>query len=131
MAISETERARIKHHLRYPLVHSVSGFMAGVPTTIEALFPIDGSITNLTLEGEQIVRDQLSACDKLEASMAEMNCHLSAQKVGSITMRDDEFDQREKLYRFHCQRLADSLGCDLNPAGSSSHRSINACRSMS
>lgn len=130
MAISEFERARIKHHLRYPLVHSVSGFMAGDPTTIEALFPIDGSITNLTLEGEQIVRDQLSVCDKLEEGLASMGCHLSAQRVGNITMRDDELEQRKELYAFHCKRLADSLGADLNPAGSSSNRSINTCRSM-
>lgn len=130
MAISESERARIKHHLRYPLVHSVSGFMAGQPTTIEALFPVDGSITNLTLEGEQIVRDQLGVCDQAEAALGSMGCHLSAQRVGNITMRDDEFEQRKELYAFHCKRLADSLGCDLNPEGASSTRSINAGRSF-
>lgn len=130
MAISESERARIKHHLRYPLVHSVTGFMAGYPTTIEALYPIDGSITNLTPQGEQIVRDQLGACDKLESALGDMSCHLSAQKVGNITMRDNEFEQRKELYAFHCKRLADSLGCDLNPEGASSTRSINVGRSM-
>lgn len=130
MAISDFERARIKHHLRYPLVHSVSGFMAGQPTTIEALFPIDGSITNLTLEGEQIVRDQLGVCDQAEAALGSMGCHLSAQKVGNITMRDDEFDQRKEFYAFHCKRLADSLGADINPAGASNTRCMNIGRSM-
>jgi len=131
MAISDYERARIKHHLRFPEVFTVSGFMAGSPTTVEDLYGIDGSINNIRPEAESIVRDQISMCDTAENQLNSMGCHLSVGKVGNITMREDELKQRREFYDYQCKRLADSLGADLNPMGATGSNRRNINRNMS
>jgi hypothetical protein len=130
MAISELERARIKHHLRFAGIHTISGWVDGAPLAIEKLYPIDGNISNLTAEGETIVRDQLSRCDHAEKAMESIACHSAVTQVGNIKMNPREFDDKKRFYTYQCKRLADTLSADLNPdAASVSGRNVPRCMS--
>lgn len=130
MAISELERAQIKHHLRFAGVHTIASWTEGSPLTVQKLYPIDGNISNLTPEGEVIVRNQLSRCDHAEKAIESVSCHASVTQVGNIKMSDKEFEKKRQVYTWQCKRLADTLCADLNPTAASIS-SWNVPRDMS
>lgn len=118
--LSDADRARVRHHLGYLNVEPVSSIALGFPSAQQSMFLVDRAMDRLIPEGVSRIIQQLNTLDCIEQQMVESLCRLKAQQLGELKIRNSneeptEQDLLEREYLRWAKRLADDLGCALNP----------------
>lgn len=115
MALTDSEIAKVFYHLGYPDVTLGAAIGLGMPTLVQALFPVENAIAHLRSRSETQVRALITQCDASDAAIAGVDIRLSAKAVGDIQLRDNELDLREQAYKRWCRRLSELTGIPINP----------------
>lgn len=115
MALTESERERVRYHLGYLNVAPVASISLGFPRANQAMFLVETAMNNLLPEGEARVRQHLAILDGIESQLVDAQCRLSASVVGEITVNPDETRRLEEEYGRWADRLARQLGVYRNP----------------
>lgn len=114
--LTEQEIERVRYHLGYPSVARGAGIGLGMPTYIQALFPVEGALRNLLDEALDTVRALIERCEQTEAMMIEAQDRMVARRIGDIDLREDEFDRLRAAYQYWVERLSAVTGAPINPA---------------
>jgi len=128
MALTATEKAKVRKHLGYPNVSRAAGFGQGIPTVFDLRFPLDGALDALTPEGEVLVRELLTRCDQSETCLFEATTTIGVTRVGEIALSEKETDLRRRAYLYWIRRLADAFACEPNPYSEHATRGMNIRR---
>lgn len=115
MAVTDAEVSKCFYHLGYPDVTIGSAIGLGMPTLVQALFPVENALRHLNPRAETQFRSILANCDASDAAITGVDVRLSARAVGDIQLRDNELDLREDVYRRWCRRLSEFCGIPVNP----------------
>lgn len=115
MALTASEKERIRYHLGYGSVNPAAAISFGLPALIQPLFIVENAMDNLPLESEERVRRILSVLDGVECRLIEVQTHLFAEALGELRPRADAPDKLEREYYRWAVRLAETLRVPLYP----------------
>jgi hypothetical protein len=115
MALTSTEKAKVRFHLGYPNVQPIQTLYAGQPQARQTLFVLEYNMDAILPEAEPIVRDLVCQLDQIECQLAESRDRMQTESVGTVKMRKDEQRALEELYQRLAFRLADVLGTPIYP----------------
>lgn len=122
MAFTDTEKARVKHHLGYPDWSALSAsIQLGFPAGSQPLFLVEQAFQRLTGGGEESVRCDLCECEAIEAQLSQARRRFAAKKLGELETNRDEPAQLRGELTYWRQKLADDLGVVRNPYSQSSY----------
>jgi len=124
--LSESDRARARHHLGYTGVEPASAILLGYPSTSQPQFLLESSMSRLLPETVPLVLRDLQILDCIEGQMVDSFRRLKAQQLGDLKLRNSneeptEHDLLERTYAYWRDRLADDLGVVPNPYGRRPH----------
>jgi hypothetical protein len=112
---TQEEQGRILYHLGY-MSQNIASFLAfGVLAMTETMFIAVNAMQFVPLSRAMIVRDLLSKCEQIEATLFDSVNYLVAVKIESLEIRDKHPDLVEAEHTRWAKRLADSLGVTVNP----------------
>ncbi len=126
--LTDHEVDRVRYHLGYPSVRMGAAIGLGMPTMVQALYPVEGALRNLLPEAVENIRNLIARCDQAEQAMVEAQDRMAAEAVGDIRLRRDEFEARQAAYRYWVQRLSEASGAPVNPARQASSGGWNVPR---
>lgn len=115
MSFTEGEKMRIRLHTGYLNVSAVSTFLLGVPASVQTQYLIEPAMDKVLIEAEDRVRMYLNWLDQLEFQVFDDADTLVASKVGSIDLRQDEFENLMKRYLWFADAVCNILGVIRNP----------------
>lgn len=118
--LAAADRARVRHHLGYPNVEPVSSISLGFPSASQPLFLVEIAMDRLIPEGVGLILKYLAILDALEGQMVSSFCRDRAQQIDGVKLRNSneeptEHELLERHYHWWRKRLADDLGCPVNP----------------
>ena len=123
--LSNREKAKIRHYLSYPswqrVVYSIQ---LGTPASAQSQYVLEGAFDSLTLDGEEVVRMDLCACEKIEAQLIDSVSRLKASKIGGIQTNANEGQMLRRELHQWISTLANDMGCYSNPYASG-HSAVN------
>lgn len=112
--LSEQEKNSIRHHTGYLVVAAVTSIQLGFPRASQPMFLLESALNSLPETAVGQIRKYVAILDQLENQLVDAVSRFAAQKVGEITLRDNETDMIEGEYSRWAKRLADDLGIPLN-----------------
>lgn len=112
---SEHEKARIRYHLGYTNVTSVSTFSLGVPANVQTTYLLEGAFNKMLPEGETLVRELIPRLDAIDLQIFENSEFLVAASVDEIQMRPDEMQRLIDRYEWCRRSLGNAMGVPPNP----------------
>jgi hypothetical protein len=115
MALSLSERARIRYHFGYPDTSMGASLAQGIPFDTQFMFLLDRAMTLILPEAEDIARMLISRLDQTDEAIFQCQIRMQASKVDGIELRRDEADALETEYYRQATRLADMLHAPLYP----------------
>jgi|WetSurMetagenome_2_1015567.scaffolds.fasta_scaffold57238_4 hypothetical protein len=115
MAFTEHEKSRIRHHLGYPIVASITTFALGVPMAIEPSFMLESAMDKIIPGCEDVTREKIAVLDKIEQQMVEDLELLSVRKVDEIEINENELSALRKQYDYWASSLANDFRVLRNP----------------
>ena len=120
MPLLDTEKARIRAALGYPVTDPVASYQLGIPKPVQTAFLLESSMTLIEENQLPRLRTLLEALDQTEANLMKAQCLLTAQRVGDVELRTGDEgkstpDLLEKEFCRWANRLADMLGVPLYP----------------
>jgi hypothetical protein len=116
MAFSDSEKDRVLHFLSYPSWSQVvQSIQLGYPAASQPLFLVYQAFTNITDGGEDSVRADLCACERIEAQLLDATSRMKASKLGMLELNPQETRMLRQELTFWVRRLADDLGVVPNP----------------
>ncbi len=122
MSFSDKEKARVKHFLAYPDWVALAGsIQLGYPSASQPAFLVDDAFARLTSGGEESVRKDLCACEKIEAQLLAATDRFKAKELGTLKINENETEQLRKELNFWTARLASDLGVVSNPYSQFQH----------
>jgi hypothetical protein len=116
MALSLTERARVRHHLGYLNVSPGASISLGIPSASQPLFLVESSMNSLMPEAEPSVRRAIKELDCIEDQLNQKRSQLGVTSVEGIRFDiPSALDELESQYQLWSRILADTFGCPINP----------------
>jgi hypothetical protein len=110
MALTTSERERVRYHLGYPEVQPAASIQYGMPAPVQTAFLVEFAMSNILPEAEDRVRRICGVMDTVESQLLSAQMRLAALALDELKLRPDEPDKLEREYvRWGC-RLADMLG---------------------
>ncbi len=113
--LSEEEKVRVRHHMGMPLLRMAPTMVGGVPLPTEMLTRLELAMDLIHPAAEPHVRGLITACDRKEQQIMDVDVRLQVAKAEGIEMRSDEADQRRREYMYWVGLLQDALGVPRNP----------------
>ena len=113
MALTDSEKQRIRYFLGYPSVQSAAALSFGMAKPLQTLFLVESAMNLLLPQAEDKARSLLNILDGIECRLVDAQDRLAARSVDNLTMRPDETAALEAEYRRWANRLADLLGVPL------------------
>lgn len=113
--LTDEEKGRILHHTGYVLTDPVASIQLGIPRASQPMFLVQAQMERIPLAHVGLIRRYISILDMLEDKLVEATERFAAEKLGEITLRDNETQMLEGEYTRWAKRLADDLGVPLNP----------------
>lgn len=113
--LSTFERARVRAFLGYPSVQANASIMLGVPAFGQPLFLVEKGMDNLLDEAVPIVRGYVAKCESIEVQLDEARERMVAEKLGEITLQVNEANMLRGELAHWAKKIADLLGCPVNP----------------
>ena len=110
VALSDDEKARVRHHLGYPNVNAMAGAFFGIPASRPTAFLVDLAVTNLIPAAVEIIRGELHVLDDIECKMVDCQDRLAAKSLDGIVLNNEEGPHLEREYNRWAHRLANELG---------------------
>ncbi|TAL46148.1 MAG: hypothetical protein EPN91_00840 [Salinibacterium sp.] len=139
LALSESDKERLRYHLGFFNVDPASAIALGFPAGIETQFLLERA-SNKINSASAVARVQkiLAIMDAIESQMVDALSRLTAIQVDEVKIRGSrdervEQDELEDEYIRWGHRLADQLGVMINAAtrryrkGSMNVRVVNGC----
>lgn len=119
IALSDSDKERIRYHLGYLNVEPVASIQLGFPRASQPQFLVEASMERLLPETVMRIQKILSYLDCIEDQQFDANKRLKAQQLGELKLRNTndestEQDLLEEEYFRWASRLADNLGVPLN-----------------
>ena len=115
MALSLSEKARIRYHFGYPNTSKAPSISAGIVFYTEFNSVLEAAMTLILPEAEETVRMLISRLDQTDEAIFQGQIRMQASKVDGIELRADEADALETEYYRQATRLADMLHAPLYP----------------
>lgn len=112
--LTEEEKARIRHHLGYVQTNPVASIQLGVPRASQPQFLVEAQMNRIPETAIGGIRRMVAILDNIEDRLLDALDRLAADKLGEITLRQNEHDSLEREYVRWAKRLADDLGVPLN-----------------
>ncbi len=114
--LDSTEKVRIRHHLGFPQVHTVSMLAMGIPAGGHPSFMLEEAMDRLRPESEPKVREILAQCDNIECRLTTAADRLAVASVGNVELRGPaEIDALWDLYAMWTDKLVDLFGVNKQP----------------
>lgn len=110
MALTDSEKERVRYHLGYPEVQPAASITFGIPRPIQTAFLVESAMNLLLPVAEDRVRSIVGVLDGIECRLIDAQDRLAAKRIDSLELRDDEPSQLEAEYQRWGFRLADTLG---------------------
>lgn len=124
MALSQEERMRVRGHLGYPQVSSLTLLSIGVPIAGQPHFVLERQMDHVLPEAEKKLREILCECDSIESQLRQSRERLSVAATGETKFRgSEELADLQDLYERWTDRLADFFAAVKNPTSEVHHRS--------
>lgn len=114
MALSDEEKARIRHHFAYVNVSAVATFQLGVPAALQTTFMIEGAWDKILPAAEGIVRKLLCRLDQIEDQVFGGSDLADVLEVGSTKVNPERLKELAKYYRLAQQSLGNLFGVPPN-----------------
>lgn len=114
-ALTEEEKGRIRSHLGYIGTQPATNIVLGVQGSTQVQFLIEGAMERIPVSQMGLVRRWLSILDNIEAIQFEAIERLAATRLGDIDLNHEETNDLENEHTRWARKLADFLGCPLNP----------------
>ncbi len=122
MAFTDSEKARIKHHLGYPdWVALSNSIQLGFPAGGQPLYLVEQAFQRLTPGGEESVRCDLCNCEEAEGQRASARSRFRAAALGTLRLNPEETRQLGEELTYWRRKLADDLGVTPNPYSQAEH----------
>lgn len=116
MALSITEREKIKMHLGYLNVQVGNAISLGLPSASQLLFILERSFDDVRVEAEPLVRRAVKELDCILDQVSAARDRLQTSSVDKIEFRGpEEIAELESQYDHWAKRLADMFGVPINP----------------
>lgn len=115
MPFTEGEKMRVRLHAGYLNVSAVATFALGVPANVQTQYLIEPAMDKVLPEAEDRVRLYLGWLDQMEFQVFDDADTLVATSVGSIELRQDEFEALMKRYIWIVDAMCNILGVMRNP----------------
>lgn len=115
MALTPTEKERVRYHLGYGSVNPAAAISFGLPALIQPLFIVENAMNQLPAESEDRIRRLLKIMDDVECRLVDAQPALAAAKLGELEPRENHPDLLEKEYVRWGYRLADTLRVPIYP----------------
>lgn len=115
MPLTTQEKIKIRHHLGFLNVSESSTFSLGTPAAVETQFVIEGAMNRVPEEALPELRRQLQILDSIEEQMVADHELLAVERIGEITIRQDEQEALVRVYDRWRQSIANLLGVYPNP----------------
>lgn len=115
MALSDEQKARVRHHLGYLNVSAASTFQLGVPAALQTTFMLEGAWDKILPAAEPIVLKLLCRLDELESQVYGGTDLADVLETGAIKVNPDRLKELGKYYRLAQQSLANLFGVVPNP----------------
>ncbi len=129
MALTNTERARIRRALGYVNVTHGSVLSFGIPLPNQFLFLVEARMGEvMEPDGEELVRENLGRFERTLQQVFEAQERLAAKRIGEIETNPDEMRSLYEQLRFWSRQLAEVLGVPphvISFVGGSGGRGIN------
>jgi hypothetical protein len=113
--LTDEEKGRLRSHLGYIGTQPATNIVLGVQGSTQVQFLIEGAMNRIPVSQMGLVRRWLGILDSIEALQVEALERLAADRLGDITLNRGEMDDIEKEHTRWAQKVADFLGCPLNP----------------
>jgi hypothetical protein len=114
VALTEEEKARVRHHTGYILLDPVPSITLGVRALGQPQFLVELALNRVPESAVGLIRRYIAELDSIEDQLSDARRRFKAEKLGEITLRADETDMLEREYARWAKRLADDLGIPLN-----------------
>ena len=115
MALTLSEKARVRYHFGYPNTSMGASLSAGIPLDTQFAFLLDRAMNLILPEAEETVRMLIGRLDQTDEAIFQCQIRMQASKVDGIELRADEMDALENAYYGQATRLADMLHAPLYP----------------
>jgi hypothetical protein len=116
MALTDTERERVKLHLGYLNTNLGASISLGFPAASQSQFLVENAMTLLKPEGEPGVRRAVAELDCIQDQLSVARGRLAVSQAGDVHLRGpEEFAELETQYGWWSAELADILGVHVNP----------------
>lgn len=122
MPLTDTEKAKVKKYLGYPLIERQ---YADNYWDFKTSFVIDRILDNLPDEAVTVVQDYLAKLDSLETALADLADTTMVEGVGSVRLRDDAAKRIKSQMRHWVHAIADVLNVEVKPGSAYAGAGIN------
>lgn len=112
---SDTDKVRIRRHLRYPQVQAGVAVAAGVMFAAQSQFILEHMMDNVIAESIPQSQKLLDILDAIDQQFFDANERLQVTKADVVTFNPDEHSKLAASYKWWQQRLCDTLSVPVNP----------------
>lgn len=116
--LTDEEKGRLRSHLGYIGTQPATSIQLGIQGSTQVQFIVEGAMNRIPVSQMGMVRRWLAVLDSIEAIQVEALERLAANQLGDITLNPDEMDDLEEQHTRWARKVADFLGCPLNPYSS-------------
>ncbi len=109
------ERNAVLYHLGYFLADRVTTFALGIPAASQPMFIAEGALGRVPQSAKRWIDRTIGVLEGIEMKLIEAQDYLPADKLGELTINQDNPNALEREYLRWAKRLSDILGAPLNP----------------
>lgn len=115
MPFTPEERMVVKFHLGYPLQQTDASIAFGIPISTQPMFLVERALGLLPDPAVNMCRGIVLKLDDLLEKLTDGQDHLAADQLEELTLRKDYLPRLRDEYAYWQSRLAQILGCPVNP----------------
>lgn len=115
MALTNEEKAQIRHHLGYLNVQAASTFQLGVPAALQTTFMIEGAWAKILPEAENMVKVFLCRLNDVEKQVFGNLDLAEIESTGTIKVDPKRLAKLAQTYLIAQESMANLLGVPPNP----------------
>src|SRR5258708_35315479 len=96
ISLTESERARVRHHLGYLNIEPAAAITLGFPSAQQAMFLVESAMNRIIAAAVGIIQTNLSTLDSIEQQMRDANRRLLAQQIDELKLRENNVEPTEQ-----------------------------------
>lgn len=118
--VAEADRERVRYHLGYLNIDPVAAISLGFPSAQQAQFMVESAMDRVKETTLHRIIRCLNELDDIESQMSRERKCLKVQGIDTLKIRNSNeepnvIDMLEREYERWAKRLANDIGCPLNP----------------